>query len=543
MFIGIGISTVSIGPGGGGGVVPAAPSNVSPPVISGIQTRGQTLSTTDGVWTNSPTSFAYQWKRGGVDIAGATNSTYLLAAADVGTAITVGIIATNVTGSSAQSVSSATGNIAALLSISGTPVTTATQNSAYAGFSVSGSGGHTPYTYSLASGTLPTGITLDSSTGAVTGTPTVVETKTGIVIRVTDADGLTADLASFQIDVAAAGAGPTNTVAPAITGTTTVGQLLTTTDGTWTGSPTSYAYQWKRNGTTNIGTNANTYTLVQADAQTTITCVVTATNGLGSTPASSNTTAEIMDVAAAAFFARITSQPNSTRKHAYNALFCSLRSGAVSTSNLLTKIDLLQIHAAHDQQTALLNLISSSFNGTVVNAPTFTADVGFDTNGTNGEVDTGYNPQTAGGTLTTNSICVAVWNRNASTGIGSVYGWFDGADGITISPNNGSGLISGRVNQASSAQGSAGSGGTGWKAINRSASAAIQFYSAGAAVGTGTNSSTGLNSVTLRVGRSQTASYAVSNLAAVQAGGSLTANEHLDLYNAVRAYMTAVGLP
>jgi len=82
-------------------------------------------------------------------------------------------------------------------------------------------------------------------------------------------------------------AAPVNTVLPEITGTAVVTNVLTTDDGTWTGSPTSYAYQWKR-GATNIGTNANTYTLVNADAGQSITCVVTATNAGGSTPATSN---------------------------------------------------------------------------------------------------------------------------------------------------------------------------------------------------------------------------------------------------------------
>jgi hypothetical protein len=80
---------------------------------------------------------------------------------------------------------------------------------------------------------------------------------------------------------------PVNTVAPNVTGNPYVGDLLTTTNGTWSGSPTSYSYQWKR-GATNIGTNANTYTIVSADAGTNITCVVTATNATGSTPATSN---------------------------------------------------------------------------------------------------------------------------------------------------------------------------------------------------------------------------------------------------------------
>ena len=82
-------------------------------------------------------------------------------------------------------------------------------------------------------------------------------------------------------------AAPVNTVLPNVTGTAVVGNALTTTNGTWTNSPTSYAYQWKR-GATNIGTNANAYTLVNADAGQSITCVVTATNAVGSTPATSN---------------------------------------------------------------------------------------------------------------------------------------------------------------------------------------------------------------------------------------------------------------
>jgi hypothetical protein len=81
---------------------------------------------------------------------------------------------------------------------------------------------------------------------------------------------------------------PVNSTLPVISGTTTLGSVLTTTNGTWTNSPTSYTYQWKR-GATNIGTNASTYTLVIADSTAAITCVVTATNAGGSTPATSNT--------------------------------------------------------------------------------------------------------------------------------------------------------------------------------------------------------------------------------------------------------------
>src|SRR5262249_31616078 len=37
---------------------------------------------------------------------------------------------------------------------------------------------------------------------------------------------------------------PGTTVPPAITGSAAVGQTLTTSDGTWSGSPTSFTYEW-----------------------------------------------------------------------------------------------------------------------------------------------------------------------------------------------------------------------------------------------------------------------------------------------------------
>jgi hypothetical protein len=80
--------------------------------------------------------------------------------------------------------------------------------------------------------------------------------------------------------------GPTNTVAPVISGSLSVGSTLTTTNGTWSGTPT-YAYQWKRDGTNISGATNQTYVLVTGDIGASITCVVTATSG-GSTSATSN---------------------------------------------------------------------------------------------------------------------------------------------------------------------------------------------------------------------------------------------------------------
>lgn len=84
---------------GGATIVTSAPVNLTVPVVTGTAVVGNVLSTTDGTWTNSPTSYTYQWKRDGVNIGSATNSTYLLVLADAGTTITVVVTATNASGS------------------------------------------------------------------------------------------------------------------------------------------------------------------------------------------------------------------------------------------------------------------------------------------------------------------------------------------------------------------------------------------------------------------------------------------------------------
>lgn len=94
---------------------------------------------------------------------------------------------------------------------------------------------------------------------------------------------------------------------PAITGTTTVGEELSTTNGTWVASGnltghtnSGYAYQWQRCTTTSpssctdIGSaTASTYTLVSGDSGKYIRVVVTATNDGGTTLQGSTETAQI----------------------------------------------------------------------------------------------------------------------------------------------------------------------------------------------------------------------------------------------------------
>lgn len=103
-----------------GSVGTPGPLNTAIPVISGMAVEGETLTTTDGGWLNSPT-FTYQWKRDGVDIGSATNATYVIVSADVGKTITAIVTATNADSSasatSAGVVPTAPPRVAAILAL------------------------------------------------------------------------------------------------------------------------------------------------------------------------------------------------------------------------------------------------------------------------------------------------------------------------------------------------------------------------------------------------------------------------------------------
>lgn len=81
-------------------IATALPVFTVAPAISGICTAGQTLSCTTGTATGGGITYAYQWQIGGVDISGATASTYVVDDEDdLGEDITCEVTATNTIGS------------------------------------------------------------------------------------------------------------------------------------------------------------------------------------------------------------------------------------------------------------------------------------------------------------------------------------------------------------------------------------------------------------------------------------------------------------
>jgi uncharacterized repeat protein (TIGR02543 family) len=144
----------------------------------------------------------------------------------------------------------------------------ATYNTAYT-LALTSSGGAGSSTFAVTSGSLPAGLTMDGSTGVISGTPTAA-TSANLSITVTDANSATAT-ASFTINVSAAGQS-------ALTITTTTGTFgtplpLFASGGSSTGS-VSFAVV---GGTTTCTLSGSNLSTTGAG-----TCLVTATRAADS---------------------------------------------------------------------------------------------------------------------------------------------------------------------------------------------------------------------------------------------------------------------
>ena len=296
------------------GYLIAAPSNMTVPAITGTTAQGQTLTSGNGTWTGSPTSYSTKWQdcdtsgNNCATVSGATGSTYTLAQSDVGHTIRSTVAATN-SGGTTTATSNATATIAAnapTASFTYSPGSPQTGQSVH--FDASASKCYaTPCTYSWAdspaggtSWSLGTGQTLDYTFSQAT-------TKY-VTLTVTDATNQTATIEHDVVVSTPPVTPPANSVLPAITGTTAQGQTLTSGNGTWTGSPTSYSTKWQDCDTsgnscaTVSGATGSTYTLAQSDVGHTIRSTVAATNSGGTTTATSNATATIAANAPTASF-------------------------------------------------------------------------------------------------------------------------------------------------------------------------------------------------------------------------------------------------
>jgi hypothetical protein len=141
---------------------------------------------------------------------------------------------------------------------------TLTKNTAATSFTpVTGSGGTSPLTYSV-SPSLPSGLSLNSSTGAITGTPTVTSSATSYTVTVTDANNLVASN-TFSLTVSDVVTGTADTTAQSFRVGTAITNFtpLTGTGGT---APLTY---FVSTGTLPSGLTLNASTGVVSGTPTT----------------------------------------------------------------------------------------------------------------------------------------------------------------------------------------------------------------------------------------------------------------------------------
>ncbi len=258
--------------------------------------------------------------------------------------------------------------------------------------------------------------------------------------------------------------------------------------------------------------------------------------------------------AATDFLAR-TSGLDAAHTAAYIELICGLVEDGVWDT-----LDVLYVFATQDSTTALLNLKSTSFNGTINGAPTFTADLGFTgvEASTSDYIDTGFNPASGSPEYTRNSAHVSLWNLSStlltsppatilSVTESSAIGSASGSTSSYIRPkySNDTYFPLNVVNNAGQSISSPGP--TGHFIGVRSDSVTLAGYRNGSALySNGSQPSVAVlnqNFYALAINNGGTALGCGLQVPMVSIGSEMNATQAANFYDRLRTYMTAVGVP
>ena len=288
------------------------PVNLGAPTVSGNAVDGQTLTTSDGTWLDTPTSFSHQWQScdnsgsGCANIAGATGSSYTLTDSDIGKTVRSVVTAANGAGS-------ATANSAPTAAVAAPPAPVDAVAPTVSGFAVQGqalsttngswSGSPTMMAYQWQDCN-SSGASCSNIAGATGSSYTLASGDVGHTIRVgrdreqrrrLELRHLRGRPRSSPQPAAAA---PTNTAHRRSAAPPCRAGALDH-NGSWSGNPTMMAYQWQDCNSSgascsNIaGATGSSYTLGSSDVGHTIRSVVTASNTGGSNSANSAATAAV----------------------------------------------------------------------------------------------------------------------------------------------------------------------------------------------------------------------------------------------------------
>ena len=283
-----------------------APNTVAPPVLSGTTALGKTISTTDGSWEHAPSGYAYQWQRctasgtGCTAISGATATTYLLTAADVGHVVRSTVSAHNAIGATAPVPSETSGVVVTMPVVTSRPVLS---GAAAVGKKLSTTSGSWNTRASFGYQWLRCGADGSHCAAIFRATAATYKTVAADVDRrlearvsATNAAGAAQALSKFSGVIVAI---PHIRKAPHISGRARVGGRLSASHGSWTGPPKNYRYQWLRcnaHGATCVRIRDAThsaYRVTQQDAEHRLRVRVTAVDAAGSRLATSHASADV----------------------------------------------------------------------------------------------------------------------------------------------------------------------------------------------------------------------------------------------------------
>ncbi|MCX8520208.1 MAG: immunoglobulin domain-containing protein, partial [Rhodoferax sp.] len=239
-------------------------------------------------------TLAYQWLKNGADIAGATSSTYTIAATsseDSGAAYSVRVSNSQGTVTSSPAMLTVS-DTAVALTISAQPAAQSVTEGQAANFSVTAKGTGTLRYQWIKNGADIVGATSRTYTTPVTS---IADNGAAYSVRVSNSadQPVTSGTATLTVNPVAA---PTITVQPATAQTVTDGQSVTfSVTATGTGP---LVYQWKKGGNNIPGANSSTYTLQTTSTTDSGVYSVEVSNSAGPVT-SSNATLTVSAVAAA----------------------------------------------------------------------------------------------------------------------------------------------------------------------------------------------------------------------------------------------------
>jgi methionine-rich copper-binding protein CopC len=248
------------------------------------------------------------------------------------------------------------------------------------------------------------------------------------------------------------------------------------------------------------------------------------------------------DADADAYIAEATTPPDGTRQSVITALVVALKAGGV-----WTKLDVLYLFAAHEEDLAKINLKDpAAYPADPVNTPTHTVDRGYAGNGTSSFINTHYIPSSAGLTMTQDSGHISVWSRTNDQQDRQDMGVIAGGNAIVLQTRiaaNSKSFVA--INDMSySDMGTPGTS-AGHFIANRAASGTKELFRDGVSQATASVSSTGLPNDRIYICASRDSgtpgNYTTRQYAAASIGAGFTSGEADAFYDALAAYMTAVG--